>query len=244
MDYRKNLIVGLLFMVGFTSATSQTNRGKASYYSKKATGARTASGERVHHDSLTCAHRTYPFGTLLKVRNLSNDREITVRVTDRGPFTRGRIIDLSYGAAQQLGMLAQGIAMVEVERLDEIRPPYRFDGIERGLPAINFDMGELVNGEIKEVARVPDSKPAEPKAGTPKPAPTNRIATKLAKSMSEHAQKSMALGKPEHKSGTPQPIMKSNNSKVLHQQESGSKKNEMNKTTANEIHPATKKQHK
>ena len=102
---------------------AQTHRGKASYYSKRATGARTASGERLHHDSLTCAHRNYPFGTLLRVKNLSNGKEITVKVTDRGPYGRGRIIDLSYGAARELGMLSQGVSLVEVKRVDGPTPP-------------------------------------------------------------------------------------------------------------------------
>ncbi len=121
---------------------AQTHRGKASYYSKRATGARTASGERLHHDSLTCAHRSYPFGTLLRVKNLSNGKEIIVKVTDRGPYGRGRIIDLSYGAARELGMLSQGVAMVEVHRVDDVTPPYRMDEGERGLPDFEFDFTE------------------------------------------------------------------------------------------------------
>ena len=121
---------------------AQTHRGKASYYSKRATGARTASGERLHHDSLTCAHRSYPFGTLLRVKNLSNGKEIIVKVTDRGPYGRGRIIDLSYGAARELGMLSQGVAMVEVHRMDDVTPPYRMDEGERGLPDFEFDFTE------------------------------------------------------------------------------------------------------
>lgn len=125
--------------LGFTPVMAQTHRGKASYYSKRATGARSASGERIHHDSLTCAHRSYPFGTLLKVTNLSNGKEVIVRVTDRGPYGRNRIIDLSYGAAKELGMLSQGIAMVEVQRIDGTTPPYRMDETERGLPAFEFD---------------------------------------------------------------------------------------------------------
>lgn len=95
-------------------ATS-VQKGKASFYSKRSTGARTASGERLHHDSLTCAHRTHPFGTLLKVTNPTNKKEVIVKVTDRGPFSRGRIIDLSYAAAKELGMLLQGVCTVEVQ---------------------------------------------------------------------------------------------------------------------------------
>lgn len=151
-------------MVGFTPVAAQSHRGKASYYSKKATGARSASGERVHHDSLTCAHRTYPFGTLLKVKNLSNGREVVVKVTDRGPFSRGRIIDLSYAAAKELGMLGQGIAMVEVERTNEVKPPYRMEGPDFSKPYLNLDSRQIITGEVHQVEPTPDNKYAEANA--------------------------------------------------------------------------------
>ena len=128
MKFQKISILFLILLTGFTFLLAQKQKGKATYYSKRATGARTASGERLHHDSMTCAHRTYPFGTLLKVTNPSNKQEVIVRVTDRGPFTRGRIIDLSWGAAKELGILAAGVAMVTVERVDSadiIKVPYR-----------------------------------------------------------------------------------------------------------------------
>lgn len=94
---------------------AQQQRGIASYYARSATGARTANGERLHHDSLTCAHRTHPFGTRLKVSCPATGRTVIVRVNDRGPFVRGRIIDLSWGAARQLGIIAMGLAQVTVE---------------------------------------------------------------------------------------------------------------------------------
>ena len=100
-------------------------RGKASFYSKRATGARSASGQRIHHDSLTCAHRYYPFGTMLKVTNLRNDKSVIVEVIDRGPFGRGRIIDLSWAAAKEIDMISQGVATVKVERLDNPVPLLR-----------------------------------------------------------------------------------------------------------------------
>ena len=87
----KQLLIAFFFMLIAITAHAQ-QKGKATFYSKRATGARTASGERLHHDSLTCAHRTYPFGTLLKVTNLNNGNTVVVRVTDRGPFAKGRII--------------------------------------------------------------------------------------------------------------------------------------------------------
>ena len=115
-------------------------RGKASYYSKRATGARSASGQRIHHDSLTCAHRYYPFGTMLKVTNLRNDKSVIVEVIDRGPFGRGRIIDLSWAAAKEIDMISQGVATVKVERLDN---PVPFKPEDSKLPKIDFEMAEF-----------------------------------------------------------------------------------------------------
>lgn len=118
---------------------AQTQRGKATFYSKRATGARTASGDRLHHDSLTCAHRTCPFGTLLKVTNLSNNKSVVVKVTDRGPFARGRIIDLSWRAAKELDILAKGVCTVRVERYNGSEIPYRpAEGVN--LPEIDFEI--------------------------------------------------------------------------------------------------------
>lgn len=114
-----------LFTFHASTYAQGIQKGIASYYSKKATGRMTSNGERLHHDSLTCAHRTFPFGTLLKVTNPANDRVVVVRVTDRGPFGRGRIIDLSWGAAKELGILAQGIASVIVERIGSTIIPWK-----------------------------------------------------------------------------------------------------------------------
>lgn len=149
------LLAILILLAGFASAGAQTRRGKASFYSKRATGTRSASGERIHHDSLTCAHRTYPFGTRLKVTNLRNGKSIIVRVTDRGPHRKGRVIDLSYGAARELGMLSQGIAMVEIERVDNTRVPYR-DDPEMGMPEFEFDFSKLPVPIMPNVPNVPN----------------------------------------------------------------------------------------
>ena len=92
--------------------------GVASYYGAKHQGKRTASGERFNKNSLTAAHRQLPFGTRVKVTNLNNDRSCVVRINDRGPHTRGRLIDLSHEAAERLGMLKSGTARVRVQALD------------------------------------------------------------------------------------------------------------------------------
>jgi len=101
--------------------------GKATYYGNRAHGLRTSSGERYHRDSLTCAHRTYPFGTILKVHDLNTDKEVYVKVTDRGPFRKGAVIDLSYAAAKELNILNRGVSNVEITMADEVRIPYKVE---------------------------------------------------------------------------------------------------------------------
>lgn len=140
--YAIRILALALSMTACLAVMAQAQRGKASYYSKRATGARTSSGERLHHDSLTCAHRTYPFGTLLRVTNENNGKEVIVRVTDRGPRGRGRIIDLSYGAARQLGILSQGVAVVRVERVRTNKVPYRPEPEVDDLPEFDFEITE------------------------------------------------------------------------------------------------------
>lgn len=91
--------------------------GKASWYGRRFQGHRTASGEAFDLHMLTCAHRTLPIGSLLRVTNLSNKRSIMVRVNDRGPVPEGVIVDLSYGAAKSLGFSSRGKARVRLERV-------------------------------------------------------------------------------------------------------------------------------
>ena len=89
--------------------------GRASYYAHRFHGRRTASGRMYDENELTAAHRTLPFGSTLRVTNLSNQRSVVVTVTDRGPFIRGRVIYLSHRAASQLGFLRKGITKVHLE---------------------------------------------------------------------------------------------------------------------------------
>ncbi|GAB1468481.1 hypothetical protein MASR2M64_12110 [Candidatus Cloacimonadota bacterium] len=96
----------------------------ATYYSKCFHGRKTASGERYDHYALTCAHKTLPFQTILKVTNPKTGQSVTVRVNDRGPFTRGRDLVLSYAAAKEIGMLQAGVIPVEVQTItEETRDP-------------------------------------------------------------------------------------------------------------------------
>ena len=93
--------------------------GTASYYGARHHGKRTASGEPFDQHGLTAAHRQLPFGTRVLVTNLSNNKSVVVRINDRGPHTRGRLIDLSRQAAEQLGMLRSGTAKVRVQGLSD-----------------------------------------------------------------------------------------------------------------------------
>jgi len=98
-----------------------TQTGLASWYGEPFHGRTTASGEKYDMNELTCAHKTLPFHTRLRVQNLDNGRSITLRVTDRGPFVEGRIVDVSRKAAQELGMIGPGTARVRIT----VIPPRR-----------------------------------------------------------------------------------------------------------------------
>jgi len=89
--------------------------GVAAYYAPSFHGRRTASGEIYDEKDLTAAHRTLPFGTKVRVTHLANGREVVVTINDRGPFTKGRVIDLSREAARRLHLLEDGIARVRIE---------------------------------------------------------------------------------------------------------------------------------
>lgn len=128
------LIISIFFI---TSLSAQQQRGVASFYAKRATGARTSSGEKLHHDSMTCAHKTFPFGTRLRVTCPATGRSVVVRVSDRGPFIKGRIIDLSWGAARELGILNMGVASVLVEK---VQPQTNLGPVKKQEP---FEMPEF-----------------------------------------------------------------------------------------------------
>lgn len=135
------LRVGLLLFCCLLTTDSvwAQEKGKASYYSRSTTGHSTSSGKRFHSDSLFCAHRSHPFGTLLKVTNISNGQEVIVKVVDRGPFIRGRIIDLSYAAARKIGMISQGVGSVVVTPYKPNKGvPYKIDEPDE-LPEIDFE---------------------------------------------------------------------------------------------------------
>ncbi len=99
------------------AVTLRPQVGRASYYSPRFAGRRTASGERLRADRLTAASRSLPLGARARVTNAENGRSVAVTVTDRGPFVKRRILDVSPAAAERLGMRTKGVAMVRVTPL-------------------------------------------------------------------------------------------------------------------------------
>ncbi len=107
-------LLAFLFL-GINQAAISQEVGLASYYADKFQGRKTASGEKYDRKKMTCAHNTYPFGTLLKVTRLDNQKSVIVEVIDRGPHVSGRIVDLSWAAAKKLDLIHDGVAKVKVE---------------------------------------------------------------------------------------------------------------------------------
>jgi rare lipoprotein A len=108
-----------------TSADGYWERGWASWYGRQFHGRKTANGEVFNMYAMTAAHKTLPMNTMLLVRNLDNGRQTVVRVNDRGPFVKGRVIDLSYGAANELAMVRSGVASIEIIAMGEAPGPVR-----------------------------------------------------------------------------------------------------------------------
>ena len=108
------MVVALLWMLtGCSRRVLET--GKASYYADRFEGRKTASGAVFKQHKMTAAHKTLPFGTKVKVMNISNGRKIKVHINDRGPFVEGRIIDLSKKAAKKLKMIEKGVVEVQIK---------------------------------------------------------------------------------------------------------------------------------
>ena len=157
----KNCILLLVTLISFvlsTPAVAQIS-GRASYYGNQFHGRHTSDGSIYHRDSMTCAHRTLPFGTVLKVTNKANGKKVVVRVNDRGPFVRGRMIDLSYAAAKYIGMLHAGVVAVEIENLGHDSDPLvaqklKSNGLEQFLDLVlpEFHFLDIRTGESYTMA--------------------------------------------------------------------------------------------
>lgn len=136
----KRLAICLVIALSGSGLYAQeTFRGNASYYSDKLHGRKMSNGQPYNRDSMTCAHRRLPFGTILKVRNTRNGKEVVVKVTDRGPFSKKFILDLSKAAARELDFIRAGFTMVEITKLP-YGVPYKLpDDDKPAPPLLDFD---------------------------------------------------------------------------------------------------------
>ena len=116
-------------------------KGIASWYGEKFHGRKTSNGETYDMYGISAAHKTLPFNTVVRVHNLDNGKRIDVRINDRGPFVRRRIIDLSYGAAKQLGLVGPGTARVEIVALGAVRGPKELQKQNRAYVPVDYEQG-------------------------------------------------------------------------------------------------------
>jgi rare lipoprotein A len=146
--------------------------GKASYYENKFYGKKTASGEILKKNVLSCAHPTLPFGTMIEVTNLANNKWCIVRVNDRGPFAKGRLLDLSHVAAKQLDMFRHGVVKVKLTVVGENDTIY----IERPDSMIKSAADLIVDEPEEEGLQVP----LKPKPKTVRTKPSKSLKKKRA----------------------------------------------------------------
>lgn len=109
------IILSLFFPLSSSSLENYPQYGNASWYGGKFHGRKTANGERFNKYSFTGAHKKLPFGTIIRVTNLRNGKDVYIRINDRGPFVKGRIVDLSLAAAEAINFNGRGVVRVRVE---------------------------------------------------------------------------------------------------------------------------------
>lgn len=135
----KIISLAILIWTSMTIWAQYKGKGIASFYSDKLHGQRMSNGDRYHRDSMTCAHLKYPLGTLLKVRNPLNNKEVVVKVTDRGPHSKKFIIDLSKAAAKEIGVYGTGFTTVEITPYRPGECPYKNEDTIEVIPELDLD---------------------------------------------------------------------------------------------------------
>ena len=141
----KSLVVILTLLAAFSAFVFaqrlQPQKGNASYYADYFHGRTMSNGQKYHRDSMTCAHLYYPLGTWLRVRNITNGKEVVVRVTDRGPYSRKFVIDLSRAAARQLDIIHYGWRPVEITPFTPGHVPFIL-APQREKPVLNLGFSD------------------------------------------------------------------------------------------------------
>ncbi|MCA1958682.1 MAG: septal ring lytic transglycosylase RlpA family protein [Nitrospira sp.] len=150
-------------------------RGVASWYGAQFHGKVTASGERFDMGAFTAAHRALPLGSMVRVVNLANGKHARVRITDRGPYVNGRILDLSYAAAVQLGMVEAGLSVIQLEVVGDHRPDFMLDAEERVWrvpPLLRFSRAD---GSFRTVESMPVVRGSRSQDTPPHPFPPHDL---------------------------------------------------------------------
>ena len=145
----KKIFLFALLSLLFVSAYGQVQTGKASFYADKFEGVPTSSGEKYKHNKLTGAHKSLPFGTKVRVTNVTNNESVEVVINDRGPYVDGRIIDLSKSAAEKLGFINLGLADVKLEVVDA--GDGRSNGQTQQISHVAVDEKEFYDFEISRL---------------------------------------------------------------------------------------------
>ncbi len=140
----------LAFTVAATTTTAIEEYGTASYYSDKFQGKKTASGELYDKNKFTAAHKSLKFGTIILVTRLDNKKSVKVRVNDRGPYIKGRVVDVSRAAAEQLGLIADGHAEVKIEVVNETQPEQPVSSVTTPTPNNPPDLSSLKTSSTKK----------------------------------------------------------------------------------------------
>lgn len=171
--------------------------GLASYYSDKYHGRPTASGELYDKDQLTAAHKTFPYGTMIRITRLDNKKSVVCRVNDRGPYVSGRVVDVSGKAAQQLGLIVDGTTRVKVELVEQAKET---PATTKTTPKTEDKVTAPKTSSEKPAAETkkPTEKPKEP-AKTSTPAKTDDKSLANSQTFTQYGLYKIEISKPEKK---------------------------------------------
>jgi rare lipoprotein A len=180
------LLTFFTFTTAFAPGWGNEEYGKAGYYADSLHGRKTSSGEKYDKNAMTCAHKTLPFGTRVRVTRLDNKKSVIVRVNDRGPFSKGYVIDLSRRAATVIDMIDDGIARVKVEALEEdeaaeVPAQYNNGDKDKGKKGARTALVKAKTtpkgGGSGKIAAAKPFKPAQYNTSEGDPEPANAVAT-------------------------------------------------------------------
>lgn len=182
------VLTPLLLLVSFTSLQAQDEEyGLASYYSDEFDGRKTAYGDTYNKEKLTTAHKKHPYGTILKVTRLDNNKSVTVKVIDKGPFIRGRVVDLSRKAAERINLIDVGVAEVKVEVVSKMATKVPKKEVVTTTPPkakIPKDRPTSFSEESKGAASIAKPNSSSTKSSTPKSSTPARSASSVSREKS------------------------------------------------------------